>query len=102
FRGLKDLYQAGVPQTQPSKYDIQSNLWYNNASSQHYAPLYREALTGSLSFVTGAHALKGGAQWSMGYSAGTVTSSNGDLTQEYRNGVPFAVLVRDTPNFHKS
>jgi hypothetical protein len=55
----------------------------------------------SVSYVTGSHAFKGGVQYGYGIHR-TYTSSNGDIQQLYRNGVPFAVNVYNTPTFAKT
>ena len=51
----------------------------------------------SLSYVTGTHALKVGFQNRSGWLEDNRPGSNGDLNQLYRNGVPFAVEVLNTP-----
>lgn len=61
----------------------------------HYAkPNYSAAV----SYVTGSHAFKGGVQYAYGIHR-TYTSSNGSMQQLYRNGVPYAVNVRNSPTF---
>jgi Carboxypeptidase regulatory-like domain len=50
----------------------------------------------SLTYATGSHALKMGFQDRSG-SVRTTRIINADLGQQYRNGVPFAVVVMNTP-----
>ena len=56
----------------------------------------RFVLSSSASYVTGAHSLKSGVQWSFGNSQ-IDRDFNGDLLQRYRNGVPDSVVVYNTP-----
>ena len=56
----------------------------------------RYNLASSLSYVTGSHAMKAGWQWAFGQEKNT-TDFNADLVQQYRNGVPDSVTVRNTP-----
>lgn len=84
--------------------------WYAGASRRdvllgtHYAALDNELgqypdrynLLGSMSYVTGSHNIKAGAQWAWGpYRRTRVT--NADLIQRYRNGVPDSVQIQNTP-----
>ena len=50
----------------------------------------------STSYVTGSHNIKVGTQWRYGVNS-NVTESNADLIQQYRNGVPDSVVVRNSP-----
>jgi hypothetical protein len=52
----------------------------------------------AVTYVTGSHAFKAGLQYGTGYM-GTDTWVHGDLIQQYRNGVPDAVQVRNTPTY---
>ena len=56
----------------------------------------RFVLSGSGSYVTGAHSFKSGVQWSFGNSQ-IDRDFNGDILQRYRNGVPADVVVYNTP-----
>jgi hypothetical protein len=56
----------------------------------------RFVLSGSGSYVTGAHSFKSGVQWSFGNSQ-IDRDFNGDLLQRYRLGVPDSVIVYNTP-----
>ena len=58
-------------------------------------------MTASLSYVTGAHAFKVGFQNRYGWLKDIRQDVNGDLNQLYRNGVPFAVQVLNTPSFSR-
>ncbi len=53
-------------------------------------------LSSAVSYVTGSHNLKTGAQWRFGPARDAITA-NADLTQRYRNGVPENVDVYTTP-----
>jgi hypothetical protein len=55
----------------------------------------RKLFSTALSYVTGSHALKTGAQWSFGVD-GNSQIRNGDIVQNYVNGVPFSVTVYNT------
>jgi hypothetical protein len=58
----------------------------------------RHTFSGSLSYVTGSHAVKTGVQLGKGGNRHQRRfHSNLDLYQEYRNGVPASVLVHNTP-----
>ncbi len=74
--GLNTLRVAGVPFT--------NNI--NHRNTFHFTGTY----------VTGAHAFKFGGQQSSG-PLQTISDSNGDLVQQYRNGVPESVVVYNTP-----
>ena len=50
----------------------------------------------SATYVTGSHALKGGVQFGHG-SQETDQTIHGDMIQQYSNGVPSFVQVRNTP-----
>jgi hypothetical protein len=60
-------------------------------------PSLSQVINISLSYVTGTHALKVGFQDRYGWLEDNRTGVNGDLNQLYRNGVPFAVEVLNTP-----
>ena len=53
-------------------------------------------VTSQVSYVTGSHALKTGVNWTFGNYV-LEYDINGDLVQLYRNGVPDAVRVYNTP-----
>jgi Carboxypeptidase regulatory-like domain len=56
----------------------------------------KNVITSSMSYVTGSHAFKTGFQWGFGDYV-LEYDINGDLVQLYRNGVPDAVRVYNTP-----
>jgi hypothetical protein len=56
----------------------------------------RRIFSSALSYISGSHALKGGIQWSYGVD-GNSQVRNGDIVQNYSNGVPFSVAVYNTP-----
>jgi hypothetical protein len=60
-------------------------------------PSLSQVINVSLSYVTGTHALKVGFQDRYGWLEDNRLGINGDLNQLYRNGVPFAVEVLNTP-----
>lgn len=60
-------------------------------------PAISRVAQASLSYVTGAHQFKVGFQDRWGWSRDTRLDVNGDLRQQYRNGVPFAVVAYNTP-----
>ena len=62
-------------------------------------PAMSQVVVASLSYVTGAHALKVGIQDRVGLLKDIRTGVNGDLNQLYRNGVPFAVQIFNTPSY---
>jgi hypothetical protein len=62
-----------------------------------FQPSMSHVLMASLSYVTGAHNFKVGFQNRSGWERDVRTSVNGDLRQQYRNGVPFAVVIFNTP-----
>ena len=64
-------------------------------------PARSQVLMTSLSYVSGAHAFKIGFQDRFGWLEDNRQGVNGDINQLYRNGVPFAVQVLDTPTFSK-
>lgn len=60
----------------------------------------RYNMQGSISYVTGAHNVKAGAQWNWGPYENT-RETNADLQQVYRSGVPNSVTVYNTPLRYK-
>ena len=60
-------------------------------------PALSQVLNLSLSYVSGAHALRVGVQDRYGWLEDNREGGNGDLNQLYRNGVPFAVEITNTP-----
>ncbi len=93
-----DMYpSANNPYGAISRQDTTLGITWSAPASRstplHYAkPNY----SASVSYVTGSHAFKAGLQWHYGIHR-TYSSANGDLQQLYRQGVPYAVVVRNTP-----
>src|SRR4051794_37145489 len=56
----------------------------------------RKVFSAALSYVTGSHSVKVGAQWSFGVD-GNSQVRIGDIVQNYTNGAPFSVAVYNTP-----
>jgi hypothetical protein len=55
-------------------------------------------VSSSLSYVSGAHALKAGIQWGWG-KLESWRETNGDIIQRYRDGRPVQVQIKNTPTF---
>ena len=60
-------------------------------------PTMSHYILSSLSYVTGAHAVKVGMQHRFGWQRDTREGINADLIQQYRNGVPTQVTIFNTP-----
>ena len=60
-------------------------------------PTMSHYIQSSLSYVTGAHALKVGFQQRFGWQQDIREGINADLIQQYRNGVPTQVTIFNTP-----
>ena len=65
-------------------------------------PALSQVLNLSLSYVSGAHALRVGVQNRYGWLEDNRAGENGDLNQLYRNGVPFAVEIANTPVLNRA
>jgi hypothetical protein len=72
-----------------------NTIWTSPGTSTRSTP-ERYSWQGSLSYVTGSHHFKTGGNWAWGRQR-SFTEALADLQQEYRNGVPDTVLVRNTP-----
>ena len=96
-KGYANYYQPGVPAGTPAKTDTTLGYSYSNIAAGFSQPVVKEFYNASLTYVTGAHQLKFGFQGGDGFDRLFRYSNNGDLLQQYRNGVPFAVVVYDTP-----
>jgi hypothetical protein len=102
-----DLYQPGIAQAPgtpawyagTSDYDVSRNARYVSGFLNQYFQTTRNVLHSAGTYVTGAHQIKVGAQWSFGpnYYGATM---NGDGWNEFANGVPLAFLAFNTP-FHQ-
>ena len=96
-KGYANYYQPGVPLGAPAKLDTTLGYSSGNIATAFSQPVVKEFYNASLTYVTGAHQLKFGFQGGDGYDRLFKYSTNGDLLQEYRSGVPFAVVIYDTP-----
>jgi hypothetical protein len=86
-----------------AKQDTLLGTFWNAAASgpgttaPSFQPSMSHVVVGSLAYVTGAHNFKVGFQNRAGYERDIRSGVNGDLRQQYRSGVPFAVVVFNTP-----
>ena len=108
FRGYRGTFQPETrdaseypPYGDIAKFEVLTNTFYNNITNEWYNPFWKHQSMASLSYVTGAHALKGGVQYGKGWSFSKGTS-NGDILQRYRGGVPFSVDALATPLYWRS
>src|SRR5688572_13441869 len=62
-----------------------------------FQPSISHVFVSSMSYVTGAHNFKVGVQNRSGYEKDRRSGVNADLRQQYRQGVPFAVVTFNTP-----
>lgn len=103
MRGYRGVYQPvikGADENPPygdiAKFEAITGYFFNNTSNEWFNPFWRHQTNGSIAYVTGAHAFKTGFQLGRG-SYTTELTSQGDIIQRYRAGVPFAVEVLPTP-----
>jgi hypothetical protein len=68
-----------------------------SGSGPAFMPAISHVVQASLSYVTGAHAIKVGIQDRFGYAKDIRNDINGDLIQQYRSGVPAFVNILNTP-----
>ncbi len=108
FRGYRGVYQPEIrnasqfpPYGDIAKFEVLTGTFYNNITNEWYNPFWKHQSVASLSYITGAHALKGGIQYGRGWSFSEGTSQ-GDILQRYRGGVPFAVDALATPLYWRS
>jgi hypothetical protein len=104
FKGLITDYQEVVrtpaqlpPYGDVAKQDTVLNLFYNAATNVTYSPFWRHAEMASMTYLKGAHTFKTGLSFTQA-EYNTFTTSNGDIVQIYRSGVPFSVRVLPTPS----
>src|SRR5438093_416430 len=92
------LQERGTPAWYAGASRRDLSLRTRDASLAHHQGQYpdRYNLQGSVSYVTGSHNLKTGAQWTLGKYRRT-RIANADLVQRYRNGVPDSVEILNTP-----
>jgi hypothetical protein len=94
-RGTAAWYQGA------SRSDVTTGtLWSGIGSGQGGRYPDRYTLASSASYVTGAHNVKVGFQWSWGPYENT-RETNADLQQVYNNGAPLRVNVFNTPLRYK-
>jgi len=94
------LKERGTPEWYASaaRQDITLQKW----SVSHRRPLlngynHHRFLSSSVTYVAGAHTFKAGGQWGFGELGLDYPTTNADLNQRYRNGVPDSVVVHNTP-----
>jgi hypothetical protein len=102
---LSQIYQPGIAQvpfspawyTQVTHNDLVTGT-VTGAALGGQTGTYpdRRIFSTALSYISGSHALKTGLQWSYGVD-GNSQVRNGDIVQNYTNGVPFSVAVYNTP-----
>ena len=94
---------AGTGYGDIAKQDTLLGTFWNAASSgpgvtaPSFQPSISHVTVASLSYVTGAHNFKVGFQHRSGWEKDRRFGVNGDLRQQYRDGVPFAVVIFNTP-----
>jgi Carboxypeptidase regulatory-like domain len=102
---LSQIYQPGIEKvpftpewyTQVTHNDVVTGAVFGAApGGQTGTYPDRRIFSSALSYVSGSHALKTGIQWSYGVD-GNSQIRNGDIIQNYSNGVPFSVSVYNTP-----
>ena len=89
-RGTPAWYAGG------SRRDLALGTRYSSLAAEQGQYPDRYYLQGSVSYVTGSHNVKTGAQWNWGPYRRTRVA-NADLVQRYRNGVPESVEILNTP-----
>jgi hypothetical protein len=101
-----DLYEEGIaqlPDTQPwyaltTARDIGTLRRYFAGRSNQYFQTSRSFFTGSATYVTGSHQLRGGVQYSFGPFKYSVTE-NGDGYSVFNNGLPVNFVALNTPYY---
>jgi hypothetical protein len=91
-----DKCPPGTSYGDVSKVDLITGTRRNAALNDFYNPFVAYNVVGSVSYVTGSHAVKASLQYRWGWIKAFRTV-NGDLIQQYRNGVPDSALIRNTP-----
>jgi outer membrane receptor protein involved in Fe transport len=102
---LLGVYQpevAGPSATNPygdiAKRDlIRGKTWNAAPSGETYLDAFTYNLNASATYVTGSHSFKVGQQFARARNGSGTTKQNGDLVQQYRDGVPDSVVVYNTP-----
>ncbi len=97
--------QPSVKPTDVARYDRTRDTRWSSYSTgttpradYYFRVPDRHTFSGTASYVTGSHALKGGFQLGKGGNTQQREVNGGiGLVQEYRNGVPVSVVVSNTP-----
>ncbi|MEO8259409.1 MAG: TonB-dependent receptor [Acidobacteriota bacterium] len=88
---------AHVDTLQGNRNTVASAAGAVSGSGPAFMPALSHVYMASLSYVSGAHNLKGGLQHRWGYAKDIRPLINGDSNQLYQNGRPFAIDVFNTP-----
>jgi hypothetical protein len=96
-KGWANYYQPGVAPGTPARQDVVLNYSFSNIATAFSQPVVKQFYNAAVSYVTGRHQLKFGFQGGYGFDSLYRYSLNGDLLQQYRGGVPFGVVIYDTP-----
>lgn len=89
-------YEPEVKPTDVAKLDFVRSTLTNASLSDYNSIATKRNYTGSVSYVSGAHAFKTGVQFGEGPYRETY-DIHGDITLRFRNGVPDSVDVFNTP-----
>jgi hypothetical protein len=100
------IYEPGIAQSYESpawfqnvnKTDLSLGTQTTAAPNENYTWPTRRYVQGTMTYVTGSHNIKAGVQQDWG-SQGFAYDANGDLRQQYQNGVPVSVLMTITVDF---
>ena len=101
-----DLYQPGIAQApftqawyaDTTARDIGTLRRYFAGRSNQYFQTSRSFFTGSATYVTGSHQIRGGVQYSFGPFRYSVTE-NGDGYSVFNNGAPVNFVALNTPYY---
>jgi carboxypeptidase family protein len=90
--------QDFVPADAVKKFDTVHRVQWNAFGGGSDGYLHTEAATVKFSYITGSHSFKAGIDDLWGYTGSDKRwVTGGDLEQQYQNGVPFQVIVHNTP-----
>jgi len=90
------LDHPGVAPNAIAKVDLISATTTDAPLFQQYFFIHTRRLAAAATYVTGSHAFKTGIQFGNGYQE-TIQTVHGDIIQQYRNGAPDSVQVKNTP-----
>lgn len=105
---------AGTSYGDISRFNITTGITDVASQNPTWNRLWKDGFMASLSYVTGAHALKGGVTFQSGYNRNGSLNKNADLVQRYRGPatfgnlfepgiwVPDSVTVSNTPYLQQS